>query len=162
MNKQKRKEQPYNARRYWIGLAILLFLLMPPFRVILPFFEAGDSQIYVFIGLAIIMMGIHLVKKFKTKPTKRIIALMIACLMACGYQFYRPASALYCIKDDRIYDWSEAVYWDTVVVEPVWCSSHVILACCMTEYAKIKHLPILIDVDILTERLPNTGIIWSG
>lgn len=160
MEKAKNKQAPINTRKYWIGLSILLFLLMPPFRVILPFFEAGDRSIYAFIGLVVVVMGVGLSIKFNAKSLIHIFALITACLIACGYQFYRPASSLYCIGGDSIYDATEAVRWDAIVVEPAWCSSHVLLACCMSEYAKFKYIPFLIDVDMLTERLPNAGIIY--
>ncbi|GAB5493877.1 MAG: hypothetical protein Phog2KO_40920 [Phototrophicaceae bacterium] len=32
--KQKRKEQPYNARRYWIIFSVLTVLLLIPFRIV--------------------------------------------------------------------------------------------------------------------------------
>ncbi|GAB5493878.1 MAG: hypothetical protein Phog2KO_40930 [Phototrophicaceae bacterium] len=75
--KQKRKEQPYNARRYWIIFSVLTILLLIPFRIL----YRADLQNTLYILLSI-MLDIVLVRfVIRHGWRKKVVILMVICLL---------------------------------------------------------------------------------
>jgi|GEM_PF-4038944 len=74
--KQKRKAQPVNLKRYWIGFSLLAIFLLIPFRLMGNW--ALTNIIYLVIALVVAMYTVRFVWRYGLKQP--IIILMIACV----------------------------------------------------------------------------------
>lgn len=77
MMKEKRKEQPYNARRYWLIFSVLAVLLLIPFRIV-GYWMLTDI-IYVSISLVVVVVLVRFVRRYSWR--KWIVGLMLICVM---------------------------------------------------------------------------------
>ncbi|MEM9951310.1 MAG: hypothetical protein AAF846_06915 [Chloroflexota bacterium] len=69
MNKAKRKGQPLNLKRYWIGYTLLAIILLIPFRVI----NAPITTLITYTILSV-LIGLHALKveEFQRAKTKMV------------------------------------------------------------------------------------------
>ena len=77
MNKIKHKEQPYNARRYWLFFSVLAVLLLIPFRIV-GYWMLTDF-IYIVISVLVMIAVIRFVRRYSWR--KWIVGLMLICVM---------------------------------------------------------------------------------
>lgn len=77
MNKAKRKEQPYNARRYWLFFSVLAVLLLIPFRIV-GYWMLTDL-IYISISVLVMIAVIRFVRRYSWR--KWIVGLMLICAL---------------------------------------------------------------------------------
>ncbi len=77
MEKAKRKEQYYNARRYWLFFSVLAVLLLIPFRIV-GYWILTDF-IYIVISVLLMIAVIRFVRRYSWR--KWIVGLMLICVM---------------------------------------------------------------------------------
>lgn len=163
MDKAKRKEQlqQFNKRRHIIGLIVLFIVLLIPFRItfgIYPWIYPEHINQFFFraISLGIIWFAV----KHKHKRDMAIL-MIIACLALSIYRgnIASKWNGWNCLQSGHVPTYGNgATEWDYVVFEPIWCSPHVLGACCYTEYIKVKYIPIIIYSDWVNMWSPNAGL----
>lgn len=73
--KQKRKTQPINLKRYWIGFSLLAILLLIPFRLV--GYWMLTNVIYGVISIIIGIVLMRFIWRFGWK--RRVVMLMLVC-----------------------------------------------------------------------------------
>lgn len=162
MEKAKNKQIPINTRRYWIGLSILFLLLLMPFRFTTYIGEyptlEGNLTIWTYrlISLCIFLFGLKFI--FTHKLRRMLLTVfIIACLGMSLYQTNNNirGSDWHCTYDGYVHISTGASEWDGIIFEPVWCTPHILGACCWIEYVKLKYIPITIKADWFQSLSPN-------
>lgn len=169
MEKEKNKRAPINVRKYWIRLSILFLLLLIPFRITIylwDFYPEGNLTVWAYrlITLAIFLFGLKFIFTHKLRRHIFLTMVIIACLCASIYQTDRNKRnrSWHCTTPGWVSTRTGASEWDGVIFEPIWCSPHVLGACCWVEYVKIKYIPITIKADWFQNLSPNAGFQDNG
>jgi|GEM_PF-3325371 len=156
--KQKRKAQPINLKRYWIGFSLLAILLLIPFRIINHFNET--VAIYTVIAILVSISMVYIFKQIGWK--NRITILLLLCLILPIYQIAvtrglaTDAFAIQlCNPDTRgaqfRYD-ERGLYVNEdidymIMLEPIYCHVKHNDACAL-EYLAIKHTPMMLQIGV--------------
>lgn len=173
MNKQKRKTQPVNTRKYWIGFSILLVFLLIPLRFT-TYMGRGQEDVFAsswersftvmmygsFTAIIVLLMLIFTLRgKFRPYNALKLLLIVCLCLSIVRTSSNIEGHRWHCLMPGYVPTYSiGAEEWDSVIFEPIWCSGHVLGACCYTEYIKIKHIPIVINSRWVNMWSPNAGL----
>lgn len=168
--KQKRKEQPYNARRYWMIFSVLAVLLLIPFRftIFIGDYATVEGNLtvwaYRLVSLCIFLFGLKFIFTHRLRRNILLTMLIIACLCVSFYQTNNNTrgSDWHCINSQYFHTVTDAEEWDGVIFEPIWCSGHILGACCWMEYVKIRYIPITIKAEWFQNLSPNADITFNG
>ncbi|MEM9951308.1 MAG: hypothetical protein AAF846_06905 [Chloroflexota bacterium] len=158
MDKTKRKGEPLNLRRYWLIFGLLTIILLFPFRIAGGWVSSDDGTMGKLIEHSVfnswVYRAIIIIVLFSLFRLLRVggrniplILLMCVCVALAGHhqQNHIVADTLNCtyfetnpIKNTPSFDW--------ILLEPIWCSPHVLGAGGYRKFLGIKNTNIVFDI----------------
>ncbi|MEM9951309.1 MAG: hypothetical protein AAF846_06910 [Chloroflexota bacterium] len=170
MDKAKRKGQPLNLRRYWIGFGVLLLLMLMPIRLAgywtaEPMYGGVfidnlniNRAIYGGITLSICLILLRFVYCYPIKRNLLLIALMTMTIALSAHHQKRHKATYRCNTSWQNSAKSIGLLQETQCTNNEW---NYCIRNGFRGYILIKHTKLVVDVDwVYSELFPNQ-IEWN-
>jgi|GEM_PF-6450863 len=168
MDKAKRKDQPVNLKKYWIGIGLLGILMLFPIRlsgywvgdypdVTHTHFTGFNYALYLCLCVVIGLLLYRIICIFYAYRIRTSIILIVALIC------YLPVSYHHAKNADHVKTCSGTLYLTetSAFIGNVGCTGHIGGACCWRLFIGIKYVPLVIDYNWIGAIVLPRQQIWN-